>query len=136
MVSATKNYRSKSRKQWLFGNSLYDMSDLVIVSNRGPFSFSEDFLIEAEECLKKGTRPKAPDFGEGGLIKAMAGLLKADKWNLTWIGASMSDRDMDVTRGHYTQLFKRMSEKKHAPDHFPHIEIDTQKRRVNHLSAL
>lgn len=128
MVSATKNYRSKSRKQWLFGNSLYDMSDLVIVSNRGPFSFSEDFLIEAEECLKKGTRPKAPDFGEGGLIKAMAGLLKADKWNLTWIGASMSDRDIDVTRGHYTQLFKRMSEKKHAPDHFPHIEIDNDKR--------
>ena len=104
------------------------MSDLVIVSNRGPFSFSGDFLLEAEECLKKGTRPKAPDFGEGGLIKAMAGLLKTGKWNPTWIGASMGDRDIDVTKGYYTQLFKEMSEERYAPDHFPHIEIDTDRR--------
>ena len=88
------------------------MSDLVIVSNRGPFSFSEDFLTQAEECLKSGTRPKAPKFGDGGLVTAMAGLLKADKWNPTWIGASMGDRDIDVARGHYTELFRRMGKEK------------------------
>lgn len=99
------------------------MNDLVIVSNRGPVSFSEDLLREAEACVKRGTRPKAPEFGEGGLVRAMAGLLKPGKWNTTWVGASMGDRDIDVARGHYTRLFKRMKKEKYAPDYFPHIEI-------------
>ena len=76
------------------------MSYLVIVSNRGPFSFSEDFLNDAEECLQKGTQPEPPSFGEGGLVQAMAGLLKPGRWDTTWIGASMGDYDIDVTRGH------------------------------------
>jgi len=99
------------------------VSYLVIVSNRGPFSFSEDFLKDAEECLRKGTQPEAPSFGEGGLVQAMSGLLKPGKWDTTWIGASMGEYDIDVTRGHHTELFSKMREAKYAPDHFPHIEI-------------
>jgi len=104
------------------------MSDVVIVSNRGPFSFSGGFLTQAEACLKSGTRPHAPKFGEGGLVQAMAGLLKPRPWNTTWISASMGDRDIDVARGHYTRLFKRMVKEKHAPDYFPHIEIGRDNR--------
>ena len=99
------------------------MSHLVIVSNRGPFSFSEEFLKDAQECLIKGVQPEAPSFGEGGLVQAMAGLLKPGKWDTTWIGASMGDSDIDVARGHYTGLFRKMKKAKYAPDHFPHIEI-------------
>jgi trehalose-6-phosphate synthase len=99
------------------------MSYLVIVSNRGPFSFSEKFLKDAQECLRKETEHEAPSFGEGGLVQAMAGLLKPGKYDTTWIGASMGDYDVDVARGHYTQLFSRMKKEKFAPDHFPHIEI-------------
>ena len=99
------------------------MSYLVIVSNRGPFSFSEEFLKDAQACLKKGTEPEPPSFGEGGLVQAMAGLLKPGRWDTTWIGASMGDYDIDVARGHYTRLFSRMKKAKYAPDNFPHIEI-------------
>jgi trehalose 6-phosphate synthase len=104
------------------------MSNLVIVSNRGPFSFSEDFLSRARECLKRGESPDPPKFGEGGLVQAMAGLLRPGKWNPTWIGASMGDRDIDVARGHYTDLFEAMVTEKHAPKNFPHIEIDPDRR--------
>jgi trehalose-6-phosphate synthase len=104
------------------------MSNLVIVSNRGPFSFSEDFLAGAEACLQQGTSPDPPKFGEGGLVQAMAGLLKPGKWNPTWIGASMGDRDIDVARGRYKALFEGMAKKKHSPDHFPHIEIGPDRR--------
>ena len=99
------------------------MNYLVIVSNRGPFSFSEEFLKKAQACLKKGTEPEAPSFGEGGLVQAMAGLLKPGRWDTTWIGASMGDYDIDVARGHYTRLFRRMKKAEYAPNHFPHIEI-------------
>jgi len=104
------------------------MSYLVIVSNRGPFSFSADFLNNAEACIKGGTQPEAPSFGEGGLVQAMAGLLKPGKWDTTWIGASMGDRDIDVARGHYTRLFRRMKKEKLSPYHFPHIEIERDAR--------
>lgn len=104
------------------------MSYLVIVSNRGPFSFSRDFLQEAQECLKKNKRPRRINFGEGGLVQAMAGLLKPGKWNTTWLGASMGDMDIDVARGHYTRLFKRMEKKGYAPRSFPHIEIQSDRR--------
>ncbi len=104
------------------------MGYLVIVSNRGPFSFSESFLKDAQNCLKKGTCPVSPSFGEGGLVQAMAGLLKPGRWDTTWIGASLGDRDIDVARGHYTSLFRRMRKEKHAPDNFPDIEIDPDTR--------
>jgi trehalose-6-phosphate synthase len=104
------------------------MGNLVIVSNRGPFSFNADFLSGAQECLEKGTSMDPPKFGEGGLVQAMAGLLRPGKWNPTWIGASMGDRDIEVARGHYTDLFQRMVEKKYAPEHFPHIEIGPDQR--------
>ena len=104
------------------------MSYLVIVSNRGPFSFSAGFLNNAEACIKSGTQPEAPGFGEGGVVQAMAGLLKPGKWDTTWIGASMGDRDIDVARGHYTRLFRRMKKEKLAPYHFPHIEIERDAR--------
>jgi trehalose-6-phosphate synthase len=104
------------------------MSDLVIVSNRGPFSFSEAFLEEGQKALKSGKRPDSPEFGAGGLVQAMSGLLKPGKWNTTWIGASMGDRDIEVARGHYTQLFKRMIQEGYAPEYFPHIEIDPDNR--------
>ena len=104
------------------------MSNLVIVSNRGPFSFSKEFLSKADECLKKGASPEPPKFGEGGLVQAMAGLLKPGKWNPTWIGASMGDRDIDVARGHYGHLFEAMARKKHSPENFPHIEIGPDRR--------
>jgi len=104
------------------------MSNLVIVSNRGPFSFFGDFLSKAEECLRQGVAPEPPKFGEGGLVQAMAGLLKPGKWNPTWIGASMGDRDFDVARGHYEDLFERMAKERHSPENFPHIEIDPERR--------
>lgn len=104
------------------------MCYLIIVSNRGPYSFSERFLAGAEACLKKGTRPKGIRFGEGGLVQAMAGLLRKGRWNTTWLGASMGDRDIDVVRGYYTPLFRKMERKKYAPDHFPHIEIEPDTR--------
>jgi trehalose 6-phosphate synthase/phosphatase len=104
------------------------MSDLVIVSNRGPFSFSDKFLTRAEACLKKGLKPEAPKFGEGGLVNAMSGLLKPGKWNPSWIGASMGDRDIDVTKGYYDGLFGRMSQKKYSPEDFPRIEIEPDRR--------
>jgi trehalose-6-phosphate synthase len=104
------------------------MGNLIIVSNRGPFSFSEEFLSRARESLKKGSVPEAPNFGEGGLVQAMAGLLRPGNWNPTWIGASMGDRDLDVARGHYTDLFKKMLKEKYAPEHFPHIDIGPDQR--------
>ncbi len=104
------------------------MGELVIVSNRGPFSFSDQFLKHAEDCLVKGIRPEPPNFGEGGLVNAMAGLLKQNAWNPTWVGASLGDRDIDVARGHYTGLFKRMREHGHAPEFFPQISIGQNNR--------
>lgn len=104
------------------------MNDLVIVSNRGPLQFSKKFIDSATEAMKKGTRPKSPEFGGGGLVQAMKGLLKQGKWRTTWIGASMGDNDIDVARGHYGDLFKKMSELGHAPDYFPLIEIDSDAR--------
>lgn len=104
------------------------MGDLIIVSNRGPFSFSQDFLREAEEDLREGRRPKIPPFGEGGLVKAMAGLLRPGKWSTTWIGASMGDSDMDVSRGYYKPLFEKMIQSKYAPNRFPLIELDEDNR--------
>ncbi|MFO7737467.1 MAG: trehalose-6-phosphate synthase [Desulfatiglandaceae bacterium] len=104
------------------------MSDLVIISNRGPFSFSGGFLNEVQDSLEKGLPPVAPEFGDGGLVKAMAGLLKAGNWNPTWIGASMGDRDVDVSRGHYNQLFQKMTTEGYAPEHFPQIQINPDNR--------
>ena len=96
----------------------------MIASNRGPFSFSEEFIQAAVESVEKGELPEPQDFGAGGLVGAMAGLLKGDKWDTTWIGASLGEKDIDVARGHYDFLFKRMRERKIAPDHFPLIQID------------
>lgn len=104
------------------------MGELVIVSNRGPFSFCDEFLTQAEDCLAKGTRPEPPKFGEGGLVNAMAGLLKNSALNPTWVGGSLGDRDIDVARGHYTELFKRMTEEGHAPEFFPQISIGQNNR--------
>jgi trehalose-6-phosphate synthase len=104
------------------------MSDLVIVSNRGPFGFSEGFLREAEECLKKGRKPNPPKFGAGGLVQAMSSLLKPGSWNPTWLGASMGNSDIDVARGHYAPLFEKMTQEGHAPNNFPQIEIDPDTR--------
>jgi trehalose-6-phosphate synthase len=104
------------------------MANLVIVSNRGPFSFSEDFLSKADECLKQDTSPDPPRFGEGGLVQAMAGLLRRGRWEPTWIGASMGDMDFDVARGHYKWLFEAMARKSHSPERFPHIEIGPDRR--------
>jgi trehalose-6-phosphate synthase len=104
------------------------MGNLVIVSNRGPFSFSEDFLSRAQLRLAQGLGPDPPKFGEGGLVQAMAGLLKPGKWNPTWIGASMGDRDIEVTRGHYQSLFDAMVKEKYAPESFPNIEIGPDQR--------
>jgi trehalose-6-phosphate synthase len=110
------------------GPVLGQMNDLIILSNRGPFSFSKRFLDEAKECLKQGVRPKPPKFGEGGLVQAMSSLLKREAWNPTWIGASMGDVDIDVARGHYTPLFIRMKNEGWAPEQFPHIQIDQDNR--------
>lgn len=104
------------------------MNDLIIVSNRGPFQFSSHFIADAEACLIKGTRPESPKFGAGGLVQAMTGLLKPGKWQSTWIGASMGDKDIDVARGHYRGLFQRMYEEGYAPDGFPFIEIEEDAR--------
>ena len=100
------------------------MGKLIIVSNRGPFSFSKAFFGQAVTSLDRGLAPEPPKFGEGGLVKAMSGLLRHGRWDPTWIGASMGDRDIDVARGHYLPFFKKMSNGNHAPAHFPHIEIE------------
>lgn len=104
------------------------MRDLIIVSNRGPFVFSEDFISEAEASLRKQIAPEMPPFGEGGLVQAMVGLLKPGKWKTTWIGASMGDRDIDVARGHYRVFFERMKEERYAPDRFPYVTIEPDTR--------
>lgn len=104
------------------------MHNLVIVSNRGPYGFSEQVLTDAEQALQNGILPKKPKFGEGGLVQAMAGLLKPGKWNPIWVGASMGDKDLDVANGHYSELFKKMYQQGIAPEHFPHIEILPDKR--------
>ena len=104
------------------------MSDLVIVSNRGPFSFSEGFLREAEQCLKQGGKPDPPKFGAGGLVQAMSSLLKPGNWNPTWLGASMGNRDIDVARGHFAPLFRKMTREGHSPQDFPQIEIEPDTR--------
>jgi len=104
------------------------VSYLIVVSNRGPFSFSNNFLEEGREALKTGRPPQGPAFGAGGLVQAMSGLLKPGKWNTTWIGSSMGDRDIDVTRGHYTRLFKSMEKEGYAPEVFPLIEIQPDNR--------
>ena len=104
------------------------MSDLVIVSNRGPFSFSEGFIKEAQLCLKEGRKPKPPKFGAGGLVQAMSSLLKPGSWSPTWLGASMGNRDIDVARGHFAPLFKRMTREGHSPVDFPQIEIEPDTR--------
>jgi len=103
-------------------------TSLYIVSNRSPFSFSKAFLGEAEKALKQNERPSPPPFGQGGLVKAMSGLLKSSRWNTTWIGASMSDQDIEVTRGHYRSLFQEMADRGHTPDDFPLIEFDSDNR--------
>lgn len=104
------------------------MGDLVIVSNRGPFSFTHHFLNHVEKCVRNGDRPRIPKFGEGGLVQAMAGLLKPGPWKTTWIGSSMGDRDIDVTRGHYNELFGEIEKTGLTPEQFPHIEIDADNR--------
>jgi trehalose-6-phosphate synthase len=104
------------------------MSDLVIISNRGPFSFSEAFLEDGKTSLKTGKLPDSPGFGAGGLVQAMSGLLKPGEWNTTWIGASLGDRDIDVARGHYNRLFNKMIKAGVAPKRFPHIEIEPDNR--------
>ena len=40
----------------------------------------------------------------------------------------MGDRDIDVARGYYTPMFKKMSREKHAPNRFPLIEIGADGR--------
>ncbi len=62
------------------------------------------------------------------MVRAMASLLKPGKWNPTWIGASMGDRDIDVARGHYTSLFTQLNKMEYTPNAFPHIEIDVNNR--------
>jgi len=104
------------------------MGDLIIVSNRGPFSFTDDFLKEAENCFKEGTRPTWIRFGEGGLVQAMSGLLRPGRWKTTWLGASLGNRDIDVARGHYNHLFQKLVQDKHAPQHFPYVEIEAGNR--------
>ncbi len=104
------------------------MGDLVIVSNRGPFSFNSEFLNQVEYRLENGKWPSPPRFGEGGMVQAMSGLLRPGPWRTTWLGASMGDRDVDVARGHYSQLFQGLEENGLAPKWFPHIEIDADNR--------
>jgi trehalose-6-phosphate synthase len=104
------------------------MSDLVIVSNRGPFSFTDNLLENAENMLKTGDTAGGPVFGEGGLVRAMAGVLRGGSWTPTWIGASMGERDIDVARGYYTELFNRMESSGLAPKSFPYIRIEPDSR--------
>jgi len=104
------------------------MSYLIIASNRGPISFTKGFLEQIKKALKNGMPPRSPEFGAGGLVQAMAALLRPGKWETTWLGASMGDMDIDVARGHYTGLFKRMKDENYAPYHFPHIEIEPGNR--------
>jgi trehalose-6-phosphate synthase len=104
------------------------MRDLALVSNRGPFAFSQRFIHEAEESLRTNTPPVPPTFGEGGLVQAMAGLLRGDRWRPIWIGASLGDKDIDVAYGHHNELFEKMHEHGYAPEYFPEIVIEPNKR--------
>jgi trehalose-6-phosphate synthase len=107
-------------------HTVAETADLIIVSNRGPFSFTDNFLKSVRAHLKDGVAPDPFDFGQGGLVQAMSGLLK--QGNTTWIGASMGDRDIDVARGHYTRLFNRLKKEGHAPEHVPMIRINADSR--------
>ena len=104
------------------------MTELIIVSNRGPFSFTDNFLKSVKAHLRDGRAPEPFDFGQGGLVQAMAGLLKRGDENTTWIGASMGNRDIDVARGHYKRLFSKLEKEGYAPEHFPLININPNSR--------
>jgi trehalose-6-phosphate synthase len=104
------------------------MGLLIIVSNRSPFNFSEELINGIQTSVKYGKKPKAPVFGEGGLVQAMSGLLKPGEWDTTWLGASMGERDIDVSRGHYSTLFRKMKNKGLAPQFFPFIRIGPDRR--------
>ena len=104
------------------------MTELIIVSNRGPFSFTDKFLESVQAHLRDGRAPEPFDFGQGGLVQAMAGLLKRGNANTTWIGASMGNKDIDVARGHYRRLFRKLEKEGHAPEHFPLIHINPNSR--------
>jgi trehalose 6-phosphate synthase len=58
----------------------------------------------------------------------MAGLLNAEKWNPIWVGASMGDKDIEVTRGHYESLFEVIQSRGYAPRDFLMIRIDEDRR--------
>lgn len=104
------------------------MRDLVIVSNRAPFAFTDSFMSDTEEAMRAGSAPAPPKFGEGGLVQAMAGLLNAEKWNPIWVGASMGNKDIEVTRGHYESLFEEIQARGYAPENFIMIRIDEDRR--------
>ena len=104
------------------------MEDLLIISNRGPFSFTDKFIGKAKDILDKKVSLKGPDFGQGGLVQAMSGLLKSSGRETTWIGASMGDKDIDVARGYYSDLFKRLSDENYSPGKFPLIEMEPDNR--------
>ena len=80
------------------------MSYLIIASNRGPISFTKGFLEQIKKALKNGMPPRSPEFGAGGLVRAMAALLRPGKWETTWLGASMGD--MDIKYPQVTELFR------------------------------
>lgn len=104
------------------------MRDLVIVSNRAPFAFNDSFMLSTEEAISAGNAPVPPRFGEGGLVQAMAGLLNAENWTPIWVGASMGNRDIEVTRGHYESLFEKIRSKGYAPNDFLMVQIDEDRR--------
>ena len=62
------------------------------------------------------------------MVQAMAGLLRGDRWRPIWIGASMGEKDIDVAYGHHNELFQEMHKRGYAPDHFPRIEMEPNKR--------
>jgi trehalose-6-phosphate synthase len=92
---------------------------IVIASNRSALDFKKKDLARKEPIK----------FGDGGLVQAMAGLLKKkNEWQTIWYGASMGDADEDVVNRCYDDLFEEMLKSGIAPENFPFVKIDDDKR--------
>jgi trehalose 6-phosphate synthase/phosphatase len=102
-----------------------NMSDmeLIIASNRGPFSFSEDFLNKTEKALKDDQQLPEINLGQGGLVQAMSGLLKKNGTIPTWISASMGNKDSEVGKGYFSELFEKINKRGYSTESFPFIEV-------------
>jgi trehalose 6-phosphate synthase/phosphatase len=109
---------------------------LNLVTNRPPYNFDYKTLDNLKSCLINNSKPNTPAFGDGGLVQALAGLLKKGDYSqnkiTTWYGISMGDADYDVMKGHMNNIIKTIN-KKYDHNIYPHIKQEGDKRDKNRI---